>query len=420
MALLHATVRAASPLGVRVVALHVHHGLSPNADLWQEHVAERCRRWARQGLPVFFACERVAGRPAAGDSVEAWARAHRHAALGRLAREHGASLVLLAHHRRDQAETLLLQALRGSGLTGLAAMPRRLERDGIVFARPWLDRSPDELARYVRARRIRHVDDESNADVRYDRNRLRLHVWPTVEAAFPQAEATLAASAARLQEAQQALAELASLDLQLVAPDGALHVQPWSRLSPARAANALRAWLRRSLAIAPGAALVARLQAELPASRDGRWLVGEGALCVHRGVLHAVRVAGRSTDAPREQTLCIVAPGSYPLPGWHGALDVEPADEGGVTIETLRRVELLPRRGGERWQAGPGRPPRSLKKQYQAAGVPAWSRDAPLVYGRGSLLYVPGLGIDARARAAPGEPQVLLRWRPDRSADGDA
>ena len=94
--------------------------------------------------------------------------------------------------------------------------------------------------------------------------------------------------------------------------------------------------------------------------------------------------------------------------------------EGGVALDAVRRVDLLPRRGGERWQAGPTRPPRSLKKQYQAAGVPAWSRDAPLLYGEGRLLYVPGLGIDARVRAAPGEPQVVLRWRAQSAVDRDA
>ena len=420
MALLLATVRAASPLGVGVVALHVNHGLSPNADAWQAHVAARCRRWAREGIDVRFACERLVGAPTAGESVEAWARTGRYAALGRLARLHGSTLVLLAHHRRDQAETVLLQALRGGGLAGLAAMPACSTRDGIVFARPWLERPPEAIARYARARRIRHVDDESNADTRYDRNRLRLEVWPALEAAFPQAECALAASALRLQEAHDALAEIASLDLQRVAPEGPLVVDSWSRLSPPRAANALRAWLRRSLGCTAGAALMARLQAELSASRAGRWVLREGTLQVHRGALHAVRGAAVATGAPREDALSIDAPGSYALPGWQGALEVAPAREGGVALEALRRIELLPRRGGERWQAGPGRPPRSLKKQFQMAGVPAWSRDAPLVYGGGRLLYVPGLGIDARVRAAPGDEQVVLHWRAHGAVDGSA
>src|SRR5206468_3034374 len=128
--------------------------------------------------------------------------------------------------------TLLLQALRGGGLAGLAAMPFVVVRDGIAFARPWLRRPPDDIAHYVRARRIRHVEDESNQDTRYDRNRLRLDVWPTLESAFPQAEIALAASAQRLQEAQDALAELASLDLQTLAPDGPLMLERWSWLSP--------------------------------------------------------------------------------------------------------------------------------------------------------------------------------------------
>jgi len=326
-----------------------------------------------------------------------------------MARANGATLVLLAHHRRDQAETLLLQALRGGGVAGLACMPKRAVRNGITYARPWLDRPPEAIAAYVRARRIRHVEDESNHDVRHDRNRLR-QVWPAFEAAFPHSETALAASAQRMQEAHDALEELASLDLQSLAPDGPLRVQRWLQLSPARASHALRAWIRRALGTAPSAALLARLQAELPRCQQGRWLLPEGTLQLHRGALHALPRSARGDSTPREHEMTVDAPGVYPLPGWQGVLQVEPTSADGVALAMLRRVQLVARRGGERWQAGHNRPARSLKKQYQAAGVPAWERDAPLLYGDGRLLYVPGLGIDARVRAAAGEPQVALRW----------
>jgi tRNA(Ile)-lysidine synthase len=88
--------------------------------------------------------------------------------------------------------------------------------------------------------------------------------------------------------------------------------------------------------------------------------------------------------------------------------------EGGVALAGLAQAELRPRSGGEDFQCGPARPPRSLKKQWQAAGVPAWSRDGPLLWAGGRLVYVPGLGVDARAVAAPGSPQVAIAWEPDR------
>jgi len=126
-ALLHATCRAARELGLEVVALHVHHGLMPQADAWLDHVRRQCARWSKTGLPVRFRAQVLAGQPGRGASVEAWARHKRYAALASMAHDEGIGLVLLAHHRSDQAETFLLQALRGSGPAGLSAMPARAE-----------------------------------------------------------------------------------------------------------------------------------------------------------------------------------------------------------------------------------------------------------------------------------------------------
>ena len=117
-ALLHLTARQAEGGDLEVWALHVHHGLMPQADAWLNQLQAQCARWARRGYPVRFKAHRLAGVPAKGDSVEAWARRERYAALTRMAQEEGIDTVLLAHHRRDQAETVLLQALRGAGAAG--------------------------------------------------------------------------------------------------------------------------------------------------------------------------------------------------------------------------------------------------------------------------------------------------------------
>ena len=117
IALLHVTARAARPLGVEVVALHVHHGLMSAADAWLAQLRAQCAQWAEAGLPVRLVFTRLTERPAPGDSVEAWARGARYRALAEMARAAGCDAVLLAHHRRDQAETFLLQALRGAGAT---------------------------------------------------------------------------------------------------------------------------------------------------------------------------------------------------------------------------------------------------------------------------------------------------------------
>lgn len=407
-ALLHATLTATAPLGVSVLALHVHHGLNAGAEAWLSHCRRTCEDLSAAGHRIRFESRRLTGRPPRGASVEAWARAGRYAALAEMARRAGASLVLLAQHRRDQAETLLLQALRGAGVAGLAGMPRLVERDGLHWGRPWLDRPREVIEDYVQARRLAFVDDPSNADPRFARNRLRRDVWPALINAFPDAEANLAASAAWWGEAHAALAELAALDLAVVAPGEALEVDAWLGLSAARRGNALRAWLAGRFGAAPPASLVLRLQDELPTRRDARWPAPGGVLGVHRGRLAYVRPTIAAVPPPHR--LVIARAGRYTVGPWAGRLEVARVQEGGVSFDRLAQIELRPRQGAEQFQSGPGRPPRSLKKQFQDAGIPAWQRDGPLVFSGDRLIFVPGLGLDARALAAPGEAQAQLRW----------
>lgn len=414
-ALLHATLIAARDSGLTVHALHVHHGLSARADAWLAHCESQCRRWARRGLPVRFRAMRVqlACRP--GDSLEAVARAARYAALRTLAVEQGVALVLLAHHQRDQAETLLLQALRGAGVAGLAGMPHSIERDGITWARPWLDRPREAIEAYVRRHRLRYVDDDSNDDPRFARNRLRLQVWPALQAAFPHAEGTLADAARWAQQAAACVADLAALDLAPCADGSMLRLAAWQRFPPHRAVQVLRLWLRQAGAGAVTAAELERLMAELPGGAPARWPLRGGELRRYRGELRFVAAPAlpQAYAAQREAALALRRGGRYRLPGWGGVLVAERVRAGGVPTALLAALSLQPRRGGEQFQGEAGRPARSLKKQYQAAAVPAWARGGPLLYGRdGRLLFVPGLGVDARALAAPGEPQLALRWEP--------
>lgn len=420
-ALLHATVQAARTLGLQVVALHVHHGLQPQADAWLHGLRERCRRWAARGLPVRFAATRLADRPGPGDSVEAWARRERYAALAAMARAAGATLVLLAHHRRDQAETFLLQALRGAAPAGLAAMPAQAQRAGLSWARPWLDHDAAAIAAYLRRHRLRAACDPSNADPAHARSRLRQQVMPALRAAFDGADAALAAAAREAQAAQTCLAELAAADLAAACDaDGALRLRDWRALTPARARNALRAWLRAALGRgAPGSA-IERVLAEAGASPVGVWPLPGAELRLYRGRLRVLPPAATPVGgAHAMMALDITGPGIYALPAWGARLRVEPSADGGIAPERLRHCALRARSGGERFQAAAGGAARSLKKQFQSAGVPAWQRHAPLLHDRdGRLLWVPGLGVDARARAPAGAPQWRLAWLPGHRAQG--
>jgi tRNA(Ile)-lysidine synthase len=415
-ALLHATAVQMAGSDVNVVALHVHHGLSRHADHWQQHAAEQCQRWAATGLPVRLVARRLTTLPAAGDSVEAWARQARYQALRSMATDEGADIVLLAHHRRDQAETLLLQALRGAGTAGLSGMPMQVVRDGMTWARPWLQLPRSAIEHYVAVHDLTHIEDDSNTDTRFARNRLRLKVWPALTQAFPQAECAFADSATWAQEATACLRELAAIDLADIAAAASFSIDAWSALSGARRSNALRAWLASQTGSAPEAALVSRLMDELPRAGPGTWELARGALKRYRGVLSfQAETISDAVQLGRETTLRITRAGTYKLPGWQGSLIATRVKQGGVALAWLGHVELRARQGAEQFQSGMLRPPRSLKKQFQAAGVAAWHRDGPLLFSGGQLVFVPGLGVDARVIALPGQPQVVLRWEPDQS-----
>ncbi len=428
---MHATARCAQALAhegfaLRVLGLHVHHGLSPQADAWLAQLQQQLQAWTAQGLPVALRWHRLNGAPAPGESVEAWARAGRHAALQRMAQEAGATLLLLAHHRRDQAETWLLQALRGAGLAGLASMPQQQCRDGLVWARPWLDQPRERIQHYVQALGLAHVEDDSNADPRFARNRLRLQLWPVLESGFPGAEAALAQSACWAQEAQALLEELALQDgrLWIRQPDG-LDLQAWKALSRPRLSNLLRHWLRLTLGNAAPASLVTRLLDEAAAAPHGAaWPARSRAIQKHQGMLLVLPAPPAMAQPPTVLRMDLSMPGWHACPAWGGRWRVEQVDEPsspGVGSSLLRNVILRRREGSEQFQRAPGTPARSLKKSWQAAGVPALGRGGPLVFASvpgetaagERLLWAPALGLDARCWGEGEGPLLRLAWCPD-------
>ena len=173
-----------------VHALHVNHGLQAAASDFERHCKETC---ASLGIPLHVARPDATGE--AGDSPEDAARRARYVALAQLARNAGVRCVLLAQHADDQVETLLLALSRGAGLPGLAAMPARFERHGAVFLRPWLELPGAEIRAWLRGEGFAHVEDPTNADTRFTRNRIRHGVLPALEAAFPQWRVTFARAA---------------------------------------------------------------------------------------------------------------------------------------------------------------------------------------------------------------------------------
>ncbi|MDP1524930.1 MAG: tRNA lysidine(34) synthetase TilS [Rhodocyclaceae bacterium] len=229
MALLHACLemQRAGQFEFTLDVVHVHHGLSPHADAWTAFCQERS---AYYGLP----CEvvRVEVERGSSDGLEGAARRARHAVF----RDRDCDWLLLAHHQDDQAETMLFNLLRGSGLAGAAGMH---ECNGRLL-RPWLDVTRAEIERYAQEKALTWIVDESNADERFSRNYLRARIFPVLRERFPAGPRNLARAAGHFSEARRLLDELACLDLG-DAPQGfPLSLKCLKNLSEARARNLLR------------------------------------------------------------------------------------------------------------------------------------------------------------------------------------
>ena len=244
----------------KVCALHIHHGLQDAADEFQRVCGELC-----SGLNIPLYAQRVDARPGSGMSPEDAARRARYHALAQLAQQQRLKAVLLGHHANDQVETLLLALSRGAGLPGLSAMPEVLERGGTRFYRPLLQTAPEPLRDWLQQTQTRFIDDPSNLDLRYTRNRIRAELLPVLAAAFPQFRQTFARSAQHAAQGQRLLAELAAEDLLVVGHPPVIRLL--HTLSDARQTNVLRHWLSQCHQTAPTAAQMAQLLNQVAACR---------------------------------------------------------------------------------------------------------------------------------------------------------
>ncbi|MBF8222381.1 tRNA lysidine(34) synthetase TilS [Halomonas sp. 328] len=346
-------------------ALHVHHGLQEAADGFEAHCRRLC---SRLGVPLFVERVRVDGESGLG--LEGAAREARYGAFaGRVA---PGETLWLAQHRDDQAETLLLAALRGSGVRGLAAMPASRDWRGRYLQRPLLGVSRAELRRVAEGLGLAWVEDPSNAETRQDRNYLRHAVLPCLEARWPGAAARLSRTAARAGEADALLGELAAEQLAALGNDPArLPVAGLVALSWPRQRLLLRHACERLGLSPPPAARLETLLAQLASRPDAEVRVawpGAEARC-WRGALYLL-----APQRPLASDWSLEWSGAVPLPGPRGALAVALQRAEGETPALVVR----PRLGGERLRlAGRGR--RDLKRLLQEWGLPPWRRQWLLV-----------------------------------------
>lgn len=402
--LLHALAQLGVDGGWPARAIHIHHGLHADADRWAEHCARTCA-----ALGIVLEVETVTIAGIAEHGLEEAARRARYAAFARHLR--AGEVLLTAHQRDDQAETVLLQLLRGTGVRGIAAMPACVPFAGGSLARPLLHWSRNALADYARVEQLRYIDDPSNTDSDLARNYLRAEIMPRLTARWPEAAEQLARSARHSLEAVALFDEIAALDLKACGnPAGELRIECLVPLSLPRRSNLLRFWLReRGLRVPPEGTVRQILdQCEhVPRTRHANITWPEGEVRRYRDVL----TAGVRRGAPADWTTAWDPALPLPIPGTGKRLRLQPTTGGGLAQAWLRAApwQVQWRRGGERCLL-PGRTHRHrLKKLLQEAGVPPWERARlPLVYVDGRLAAVADRWVCQPFAARAGEPGVTL------------
>jgi len=406
--LLHALVQVRHRLDVDIGAVHVNHALQADADSWEEHCGNVCR-----DLGVSYVSLRVDASAATGDSPEATAREARYAALAEWLPA-GESL-LTAQHQDDQAETLLLQLLRGSGVNGLAAMPVLGGLGRGQLLRPLLGLGRRQLLAYAEANGLCWVEDPSNRDLAFDRNFLRARVFPLLQERWPSAAAALSRSAAHCAEAASLLEHLGDQDLADIRAgrEDRLSLARLLVLPPGRQRNVLRHWVRQATAAAPSAAVLGRLLNDvLHSRRDAEPCVRWGGYEVrrYRDELYLLK---QRPEPDSSRVIEWQLPQPLSLPDAGGVLHASRETGRGIRASAVASaVRVGWRRGGERCLPAGRRQHHSLKKLFQEQGIPPWERARiPLIYIDDQLAAVAGLWVCEPFQARPSESGLLIDWQ---------
>lgn len=407
--LLHGLRLLCDEFNFSLTALHVHHGLNPSADDWVKHCQLTCERWSIP-LKIHY----LRGGAARGESIEAWARARRREIFANYL-DNADKYVVLAQHMNDQAETLLLQLLRGSGSRGLAAMPSVSPLADGCLARPFLSVSRHEIVAFAHQQKLTWVEDSSNLQTDFDRNYVRQKVWPILSQRWPSAAATIARSAELLAQQNRVLDLYCREQLEKITDHEKYRIQvsALARMERDVQLLLLRYWLRHWNVQVPGSRrLEAGLSMLLSAGPNAipclAW--NEHRISRYRDYLYLYRdlaVMPASIPIQPGETLAIKGIGVFRLEAGYPGFYWD-----GSTPLTLRF-----RLGGERMALRRGGPHRSVKKLLQEWGVLPWLRQRlPLLYGDKQLLAVADLAIAAEHLAATENGSYCLRRLPDESA----
>lgn len=392
-------------LASKVHAIHIHHGLSPHADAWERHTRTFCQQWN-------INCSTYSVTIPTNNNIEDQARKARYLYFSALLSHSDA--LLLGHHRDDQAETLLLNLLRGAGVDGLAAMKSKQKLGSGDLIRPLLTISRDQIMRYALHHELEWIEDESNQNERFSRNFLRHQVIPLLQKKWPAAIENITRAAIHCQSAKTNLDDLAILDCPELLHKSQLSITHLLSLNHDRCMNVLRVWLKQNGFILPTTHIFNRIINEVIRARpDASPLVEFGNICIRRfrNELYYVPLNTLIKSEGR------VRWENFPQPLIFSSyiLGVESASFG-ICIETSDQVEVYFRKGGEtiQWHGQT----KSLKKLMQEWSIPPWLRNQiPLVYVNNALAIVVGYAISDLfyEEATPKRKTVYIRKTPYRT-----
>ncbi len=399
--LLHALAELRERSAVPLLAVHVDHGLQPESLRWSEH----CAGFAKL-LGVDFHTSAVTVALKSGQGPEASAREARYSALQ--VQMQSGDWLLSAHHREDQAETLLLNLIRGSGPAGVAGIGAMRQFEPGWLARPMLNVDSAAIKQYAVDAHLNWIEDPSNTDRRFDRNFLRHEVLPRLASRWPDIATRLQRSATHAGEASALLLELAEIDLnRLGGRAERLPIDDLIELSAARQRNLIRYALRRLRLSTPTTLQLDRVMSEvIPARDDAQPLVTWPGASVRRYRSRLYLLPEKLAEVLEYSD---ISGSRAELGAGLGALNFESGAEVGLSEQlVMQGLSVRPRVGGEKFQPEGQSHTRKLKKLLQEEGVVPWMRDRlPLVYSGEQLVAVGDLWIAAHAVARPG---VAVRW----------
>ncbi|WP_187351823.1 tRNA lysidine(34) synthetase TilS [Candidatus Methylopumilus rimovensis] len=391
-------------------ASHVHHGLSEDADQWVKFCEALCRKWSID-LEVHYI--QLPKKKSLG--IEGEARRLRYEKLLQAKTD----CVVLAHHEDDQAETFLLQLIRGAGVKGLSSMAH-FDEDRHLW-RPLLNASKSDIESYAKQHKLKWVEDESNQNIDFDRNFIRLKVLPILKNRFHHIIKVISRSSSHLAEAQHLLDDLAKIDLKShlksIKYKHKLQVKTLIQLSPYRAKNVLRYWLALNDQLMPTKDLLDELLRQvLTAKKDADLKIQLSKDNQIRRYQDEIFIVPKNQKNQKNYEMIWRGESKMILPNGH-QLTFKKVKGRGINIKFLNEqtLKIRNRQGGEFFKPDAKRPTKKIKQLLQESNLPPWEREnLPLIFVGDDLAFIPHYGMDVKYQVKPQEMGLEIKFIPSK------